>query len=89
MSQNKTTKTVILTYLSTLALFIGTGFISGAIVHSGNVEEFSKYLVIGVVGISLFIAGSFIQESILNTNNLKEEGPVKFFIFSLDRKSVV
>lgn len=83
MSQNTTTKTAILTYLSTLALFIGTGFISGAIVHTGNISELYKYLVIGIIGISLFIAGSFVQESVLNAKNLKEEGAVKFFIFSL------
>lgn len=85
MSQNTitTTKTVILAYLSTLALFIGTGFISGAIVHTGNISEVSKYIVIGIVGILIFVIGSFVQESILNAKNLKEEGAVKFILFSL------
>lgn len=83
MSQNKTTKIIILGYFSYLSLFVGLGFISGAIVHTGNLTELSKYLVIGIVGISMFITGSFIQESIINKNNLKEEGVIKFLLYSL------
>ncbi|MBC7406340.1 MAG: DUF305 domain-containing protein [Candidatus Parcubacteria bacterium] len=83
IAQNKSTKTVILSYLSTLALFIGTAFVSGAIVHTGNISELYKYLVIGIIGIGLFIAGSFVQESIINSKNLQEEGVAKFFLFSL------
>jgi hypothetical protein len=83
MIQNKTTKTVILTYISYLALFIGTGFISGAIVHTGNISELEKYIIIGLVGISLFVAGSFMQESIINANNPNGQNVIKFFIFSL------
>ncbi len=82
-TQNQSTKTVIISFLSYLSLFLGTGFISGAIVHSGNLSELSKYFLIGIVGFSLFIAGSFIQEFILNKENLKEEGVFKFFLFSL------
>ena len=83
MTQNKTTKTVLLTYLSYLSLFVGSAFISGAIVHTGNISELGKYVIIGIIGISMFIGGSFVQESILNTSNLKEEGVAKFFLFSL------
>ncbi len=82
-AQNKSTKTIILYYFSTLALFVGTAFVSGAIVHTGNISELYKYLVIGIIGIGLFIAGSFIQESIINSKNLQEEGIAKFFLFSL------
>ncbi|MGL4759820.1 MAG: DUF305 domain-containing protein [Patescibacteria group bacterium] len=83
MTQNKPTKIVLLTYLSTLALFIGTAFVSGAIVHTGNISELYKYLVIGAIGIGLFIAGSFAQELISNGKSLKSEGIFKFFMFSL------
>lgn len=83
MTHQESTRKVILTYLSYLALFVGTGFISGAIVHSGNPADIGKYIVIGVTGVSLFILGSFVQESILNKDNLREEGSVKFFLFSL------
>ena len=83
IAQNKSTKIIILSYLSTLALFVGTAFVSGAIVHTGNISELYKYLVIGIIGIGLFIAGSFVQESIINSKNLQEEGVTKFFLFSL------
>ena len=81
-TQNQTTKNIILSYLSYLALFVGTGFISGAIVHSGNISELPKYTVIGIVGVSLFLAGSFIQEFTINQNSAKT-GITKFFFFSL------
>jgi hypothetical protein len=83
MSNNKSTGEILFSYFSYLILFVGSAFISGAIVHSGNVSEVAKYAVFGVVGVSLFIAGSFIQEFILNKENLKQEGVVKFFFFSL------
>lgn len=83
MQNQKSTKSILSSYFSYLILFVGSAFISGAIVHSGNVAEVAKYAVIGVAGVSLFIAGSFIQEFILNKENLKEEGIVKFFFFSL------
>lgn len=82
-TKTQTIKPVILGYLSYLALFIGTAFISGAIVHSGNISELSKYIIIGVIGVSMFISGSFVQEFILNKENLREEGVVKFFLYSL------
>ncbi len=81
-NRNQTTSHIILSFLSYLALFVGTGFISGAIVHSGNLDELSKYIVIGVVGILLFLAGSFVQEFALQKNNDKA-GIVKFFFLSL------
>ena len=82
-NQTQTTQTIILSYLSYLSLFVGTGFISGAIVHSGDITQIPKYIVIGIVGILLFLAGSFVQEFILNRENLREEGIIKFFVFSL------
>ena len=83
MTHQESTKKVLLTYSSFLALFLGTGFVSGAIVHSGNLADVSKYIVIGIVGVALFIIGSFIQENILNKDNLKAEGSVRFFLYSL------
>ena len=71
----------ILSYFSYLALFVGTGFISGAIVHTGNPSEISKYILIGSIGAILFVAGSFVQESI--SGKLTKSSAVKFFILSL------
>lgn len=83
MQNQKSTRTILLSYFSYLILFVGTAFVSGAIVHVGNVAEIAKYAVIGIAGIALFITGSFIQEFVLNKENLKDEGIIKFFLFSL------
>ena len=83
MQNVKSTRAILLSYLSYLILFVGTAFVSGAIVHVGNISELSKYAVIGTLGVILFITGSYIQEFILNKDNLKNEGIVKFFFFSL------
>ena len=80
--QNQSTKNIILSYLSYLALFVGTGFISGAVVHSGNITEIPKYIVFGVVGVVLFLIGSFVQEFVINKEPNKT-GIVKFFFLSL------
>jgi uncharacterized protein (DUF305 family) len=83
MQNPKPTATILFSYLSYLALFVGTAFISGAIVHSGNVNEIPKYIVIGLIGLSLFVAGSFVQETIINKNSLQGTKLVKFLFFSL------
>ncbi len=81
-TKNNSTKNLILSFASYLALFVGTGFISGAIVHSGDVNQIPKYALIGIVGVSLFLVGSSIQEFVLNKNTQKT-GIIKFFFFSL------
>lgn len=83
MQTNKLTRTILLSYFSYLILFVGTAFVSGAIVHVGNISELYKYIVIGTLGIAMFITGSFIQEFVINKDNQKNEGIVKFFLFSL------
>lgn len=79
----KPISSIIYAYLSYLALFVGTAFISGAIVHSGNVSEIPKYVVIGLIGLTLFVTGSFVQETIINKNSLQGTKLFKFLIFSL------
>ena len=81
-TKTNSTKNLILYFASYLALFVGTGFISGAIVHSGDVNQIPKYALIGIVGVSLFLAGSSIQEFVLNKNTQKTD-VIKFFFFSL------
>ncbi len=83
MLTTKTTKDLLLAYFSYLILFLGTGFISGAIVHSGNIKDIPKYLVIGIIGVALFIAGSFVQEYIVNKDTSKSNNRFQFFVFSL------
>jgi hypothetical protein len=72
-----------LNYFSYLALFVGTGFISGSIVHSGNIEELPKYIWIGLIGTILFIAGSFYQEFTNNINKTNQVSKPIFLFISL------
>ena len=81
-NQTQSNKNIILSFLSYLALFVGTGFISGSIVHSGDLSQIPKYTIIGITGVSLFLAGSFVQEFIINKQATKT-GIIKFFFFSL------
>jgi uncharacterized protein (DUF305 family) len=82
MITNPTTKTI-LNYLSYLSLFIGTGFISGAIVHSGRISEIPKYIAIGVLGVFLFAIGSLTQEILSGKHSMNKLEAAKFFLFSL------
>jgi uncharacterized protein (DUF305 family) len=82
MFNNPTTKTIF-NYLSYLSLFVGAGFISGAIVHSGNATEIPKYITIGIIGVVLFSGGSLTQELITGNHKMNALGAIKFFFFSL------
>jgi uncharacterized protein (DUF305 family) len=82
MTFNPTTKTI-LNYLSYLSLFIGTGFISGAIVHSGKFSDIPKYIAIGVLGVFLFAIGSLTQEILSGKHSMNKLEAAKFFLFSL------
>lgn len=74
-------KRVVLPYLVYICLFIGTGFLSGAVVHYPLNPPF--FLLIGVIGATIFTLGSTVQEAVYNKKNLREEGVVKFIIFSI------
>ncbi len=50
-----------LKYISYLSTFVGMGFVSGAIVHSGDIAQINKYIDIFVVGVVLYSAGSILQ----------------------------
>jgi uncharacterized protein (DUF305 family) len=63
------------------ALFVGAGFISGAVVHYPVAPL--RNLIIGIIGAILFSIGSTINEALYNKKNLREEGVVKFILFSL------
>jgi hypothetical protein len=82
MFNNPTIKTIF-NYLSYLALFVGTGFISGAIVHSGKFSDISKYIAIGLFGVVLFAVGSLTQEILSGKHSMNKLEATKFFLFSL------
>jgi len=69
-------------FLAFITLFLGTGFVSGSIVHLGeglNPWDFSL-LAVGVV---LFVAGSVAQDVRQGGRRLKEEGIFLFLFLSL------
>ncbi|MEK7545069.1 MAG: hypothetical protein AAB551_02975 [Patescibacteria group bacterium] len=76
------TKTIIFPFLTFITMFLGAGFISGAIVHLGEgVNPWDVSILF--IGVALFIIGHYIQEFIYNKKDLKEAGTVKFIFFSL------
>lgn len=74
-------KRIVLPYLVYICLFIGTGFLSGAVVHYPLNPPF--FLMIGVIGAAIFTLGSTVQEAVYNKKNLREEGVMKFVVFSV------
>jgi uncharacterized membrane protein HdeD (DUF308 family) len=75
-------ETIIAPFLTYICLFVGMGLVSGSIVHLGA-PEVSRYITIGCVGMVLFVVGSYVQEALLNSDNLRQEGAVKYILYSL------
>lgn len=74
-------RNLIIQYLVYIGLFVGTGFLSGAIVHYPINP--GRYFIIGIVGAIIFVGSSTVNEAIFNKRNFKEEGIAKVIIFSL------
>jgi uncharacterized protein (DUF305 family) len=72
---------IIIPFLVYTAMFLGAGFISGAVVHFPVAP--TRNLIIGGIGAILFAIGATVNESIFNKKNLRDEGVVKFVLFSL------
>jgi hypothetical protein len=81
-SQYSISKKVLGPFFAFAALFIGTGFISGSIVHLGEGVNAWDLSVLGT-GVLLFTLGSCIQEAVFNGRSLREEGMLKFLFTSL------
>lgn len=69
-------------YGNFILLFIGAGFISGGIVHLGEGINWwdGSLLLLGIV---LFVLGSYLQEVFYHQKNLQEEGVLAFLGYSL------
>jgi len=65
-----------------LAMFVGTGFLSGAIVHSGDTSQISRNALIGLIGICLFVAGSTYYEAVVLQHRITRRTLGSFLIFS-------
>lgn len=82
MTKKSITSTVFLPFIIFTAMFVGAGFISGGIVHLGDGFNWWDVSLI-LIGIILFVAGSYAQELRNNQNNIKKEGIVLFLFYSL------
>ncbi len=80
-SRSMRLKNVLPSFLVYIALFIGTGFLSGAIVHYPINP--SRYIFIGSLGAVIFTIASTITEALFNKKTFKDEGVVKIILFSL------
>jgi len=77
----KTWNLVILPYIGYVMYFLGTGLISGAIVHLPLAPE--RYTIIMAAGIVLFIAASFVNELLIEKKKLNLADAVRITVFSL------
>lgn len=75
-------KKVLAPFFTFAALFIGTGFISGSIVHLGEGVNVWDLSVLGM-GVLLFTTGSYIQETVFNGKSLRDGGMISFLFTSL------
>lgn len=66
-----------------LAMFVGTGFLSGAIVHSGDAAEIPRNALIGAVGIGLFVVGSTFYEAVVLRHRISRRSLPGFLLFSI------
>lgn len=80
-SQNMRLKNVLTSYGVYIALFIGTGFLSGSIVHFPISP--SRFAIIGIIGAFIFTVSSTLNEAYFNKKNFRDEGVIKVIFFSL------
>jgi len=74
-------KNVLSSFMVYVSLFIGTGFLSGSIVHYPMSP--TRYAIIGSLGAILFTVASTINEALFNKKTFKDEGVIKVIFFSL------
>ncbi|GEM_PF-609418 len=80
-SRNMRLKNVLSSFMVYVSLFIGTGFLSGAIVHYPMSP--ARYAIIAALGAIIFTVASTINEALFNKKTFKDEGVVKIVLFSL------
>lgn len=75
-------KRIFVPFLTFIALFIGTGFVSGSIVHMGEgINAWDVSLL--AIGALLFVAGSVAQDVQQGMVRIRGEGIVAFLLLSL------
>ncbi len=68
-------------YLVYTGLFVGTGFLSGAVVHFPFNPV--RFAIIGAIGAAIFVASSVVNEAVLNKRHTGVAGILKLIFFSL------
>jgi hypothetical protein len=76
-------KTVVLPFVAYLLLFVGLGFVSGSIVHLGETSQISRFVTIGIIGMVMFVLGSYLQEIKLSNRNLPKSDTLLYILYSL------
>lgn len=75
-------KRIFVPFLTFIALFIGTGFVSGSIVHMGEgINAWDASLL--AIGIIFFVSGSVFQDMQQGMRRMRGEGVVFFLVLSL------
>jgi hypothetical protein len=59
------------------------GLIAGTIVHLGETEQIPRFLMLGIVGIILYVGASYSQESLWKRDPVQQERVAKYVIYSL------
>jgi hypothetical protein len=65
-----------------LAMFVGTGFLSGAIVHSGDTSQIPRNAIIAAIGMCLFVVGSTFYEAVVLQHRITRRTLGSFLVFS-------
>lgn len=73
---------VFIPFAAFIALFFGTGFVAGSIVHMGEGINPWDVSLFGI-GVMLFVAGSVAHDVLHGSKRLKEEGIALFLLLSL------
>lgn len=82
MTQNRRRlKHVVPNYAVYMGLFIGTGFLSGSIVHFPM--DPLRFSIIGLVGITIFVVSSTVNEIIMQGRQATSKELVKLISFSI------
>lgn len=81
MKQHHSLKDIIPSYAVYMGLFIGTGFLSGAIVHLPLNPV--RFAIIGLIGAIIFVASSTLNELKILKREASHEEIVKLILFSI------
>lgn len=74
-------RTILSQYLVYIGLFVGTGFLSGSIVHFPLNP--TRSVIIGILGGLIFVTSSTINEMLVNEKSVKEAGLARIILFSI------